>query len=155
MDEIGLATPIGVESCAALFDHPRLLHTTSAIRYPTFNRKRDGSWVRYSGSNPDILGHPELLDTIERTLLPELLAVRSALIVPLGKANRAVAHLVEGGLLERDRCVLGLPHPSPASPHRERYFREAKPRLVAQVSRLRGLQNPSSGSAHPAALSRH
>ncbi|MEJ7787212.1 MAG: hypothetical protein WKF96_20620 [Solirubrobacteraceae bacterium] len=134
MDQIGLAAHAGVETCATLFDDPGLFHTTSAIRYPTFSRKRDGSWVRYSGTTPDILGHPELVDTVEQTLLPELLALPSALIVPLGKANRAVAHLVEQGKLERERCIVGLPHPSPASPNREQYFQRAKRQLLAQVT---------------------
>ena len=153
MDEIGLAALAGVDSCAALFDDPRLLHTTSAIRYPTFKRKRDRSWIRYSGTSPDILGHPKLIETLEQTLLPELLALRSALIVPLGKANRAIVHLIDRGALERDRCVLGLPHPSPASPNRERYFREAKARLIAQTRTTpRMAQERSSGETIEIAL---
>ena len=62
LDEIGLATWLGLRSCSELFDdsHRALLHTTSAVRYPVFVRKRDGTLANYSGSGPEFVAHPWL-----------------------------------------------------------------------------------------------
>ena len=54
LDDLGLAPVLGLQSCAELFGDSAggLLHTTSAVRYPVFVRKRDGSLTNYSGSSP-------------------------------------------------------------------------------------------------------
>jgi hypothetical protein len=138
LDEIGLAACLGLRSCSELFDdsHRALLHTTSAVRYPVFVRRRDGTLANYSGSGPEFVAHPWLREMIETTLAAELSALPSAIVVPLGRANRAIAHLQELGAMDPARCLIGLPHPSPASPFRERYFQDAKAQLVSQIRRL-------------------
>jgi hypothetical protein len=138
LDELGLGTPLGLRSCSELFEdsHRALLHTTSAVRYPVFVRRRDGALANYSGSSPELMAHPWLRGMVETTLASELEALRSAIVIPLGGANHAVAHLRDLGTLDPGRCLLGLPHPSPASPFRERYFRAAKAELMSQVQRL-------------------
>ncbi len=62
LDELGLAEILGLRSCSELFEdaHRGLLHTTSAVRYPVFVRKRDGSLANYSGSSPEFVAHPWL-----------------------------------------------------------------------------------------------
>ncbi len=138
LDELGLAPILGLQSCAELFEdsHRGLLHTTSAVRYPVFVRKRDGSLANYSGSSPGLTMHPWLRGMIQATLAHELAALGSSIVIPLGQANRAVTHLRDLGAIDPARCLLGLPHPSPASPFRERYFQAAKTRLIRQVWRL-------------------
>ena len=138
LDELGLAAALGLPSCSAVFEPENLqmLHTTSAIRYPTFRRNREGDWVNYSGVSPTPADHPFLAAVVREVLLPELQGLSTAIIVPLGKANAVVEALCDEGVLPRDRCIVGMPHPSPASPHRERYFQQAKSHLRSQAARV-------------------
>ena len=138
LDELGLAALLGLRSCSELFQDSRrgLLHTTSAVRYPVFARSRDGTLANYPGSSPELAAHPWLRDMIETTLAGELSALPSAIVIPLGRASRALAHLQDQGAVDPARCLIGLPHPSPASPLRERYFQDAKAHLLSQVRHL-------------------
>lgn len=74
LNEIGLAPVLGLQSCAELLEdsHRGLLHTTSAVRYPVFVRKRDGSLVNHTGSSPGLTVHPWLRGMIQATLAREL-----------------------------------------------------------------------------------
>jgi hypothetical protein len=105
LDELGLATLLGLRSCSELFQdsHRGLLHTTSAVRYPVC-------------SNPELTAHPWLRDMIDTTLAGELSALSSAIVISLGRASRALAHLQDRGALDRGQCLIGLPHPSRRSP---------------------------------------
>ena len=147
LDQVGLAAVLGLPSCSELFgDFSRsLLHTTSAVRYPVFVRGRDGSLRNYSGSSPELVAHPWLREMIETTLANELSALPSAIVVPLGGANRAVTHLQNLGAVDPARCLLRLPHPSPASPFREQYFQAARTDLMSQVQGL----DLDAASPHP------
>ena len=138
LDELGLATLLGLRTCSELFQDPHrgLLHTTSAVRCPVFARKRDGTLANYSGSNPELTAHPWLRDMIETTLASELSALPTAIVISLGRASRAVADLQHRGVLDPARCLTGLPHPSPVSSQRERYFRDAKAHLLSQIRHL-------------------
>ncbi len=86
------------------------------MRYPVFARKGDGTLANYPGSSPELVAHPWLRDMIETTLAGELSALPSAIVIPLGRASRALAHLQDQGAVDPARCLIGLPHPSPASP---------------------------------------
>jgi hypothetical protein len=150
LDELGLATLLGLRSCSELFQdsHRGLLHTTSAVRNPVFVRRGDSTLANYPGSSPELVAHPWLREMIETTLADELSALPSAIVIPLGRANRALAHLQDRGAADPARCLIGLPHPSPASPPRERYFQDAKAHLLSQVRRL----PPDTGPPAPARL---
>ena len=63
---------------------------------------------------------------IRRLLGPELRALPDAVIVPLGKATEAVEFLCQSGQLDASRCVLGFPHPSPASARRHEIFADRR-----------------------------
>jgi hypothetical protein len=138
LDELGLAAVLGLRSCSELFDdsHRALLHTTSAVRYPVFVRSRDGSLKNYSGRSPQVASHAWLRAMVETRLASELAALPAAIVLPLGAASGAVEHLCELGVIDPARCLLGLPHPSPASPFRQRYFQAARTHLISQVQRL-------------------
>ena len=150
LDDLGLAAVLGLQSCAELFEDSgrALLHTTSAVRYPVFLRRRDGSLTNYSGSSPGLTAHSWLREMIQTTLAGELAALGSSIVIALGQANRAITHLQDLGVLDQTRCLLGLPHPSPASPFREQHFQAARARLISQVQRL----DPAAavpGAPHP------
>jgi hypothetical protein len=72
-DALGLSDLLGLGSCAELFgDHPSdLIHTTSAVRYPTFRRTGTG-WQPWNGYRISPLEHPVLRGMIVGALGPEL-----------------------------------------------------------------------------------
>lgn len=147
LDDLNLAAVLGLRSCSELFEdtHRALLHTTSAVRYPVFVRSRDGSLRNYSGRNPQFETHPWLCEMVETVLAAELSALPATIVVPLGAASSAITQLCDLGVLNPARCLLGLPHPSPASAFRERYFQAAKSHLISQVQNL----DPDAGWQRP------
>ena len=61
-----------------------------------------------------------------------------ALVVALGRAARAAVELlVDQGVLARNRCLLGLFHPSGANGWRVRQYEAQRPALSEAVTRLR------------------
>ncbi|MYC70611.1 MAG: hypothetical protein F4X17_07890 [Gemmatimonadetes bacterium] len=117
LDKIGVAERLGLASTTQLFDDAsHLLHSTSALRYPVFNRGKN-----YTGSNPPIHRSPLLKSLLTSTLLPELDQVPDALIVPLGKAVTTDALKIIGFDKER-RVLRGFPHPSGGNGHRKAQF---------------------------------
>lgn len=138
MDELELDRRLGLGSCAELFDEPSVarLHTTSAIRYPTFRRRADSTLINYNGQAPAATDHPMLNSIVNDVLVPELQRFLEAIVVPVGKASSVVERLRAQDVIARDRCIRGVPHPSPASPYREQYFQKAKGALLPQSRRL-------------------
>ena len=117
LDKIGVADRLEITSTARLFDDAsHLLHSTSALRYPVFNRGQN-----YTGSNPPIHRSPLLKSLLTSTLLPELDQVPGALIVPLGKAVTTDALKIISFDKER-RVLRGFPHPSGGNGHRKAQF---------------------------------
>ena len=136
-DAVGLAERLALSTSSELFSSrgQDALHTTSAVRYPTFERC-NGGWRNWNGYGVSALGHRVLKAMIRRVLGPELRALRHAVIVPLGKANDAVEYLCKSGELDASRCVLGFPHPSPASARRHELFAARRRKLEQQVETL-------------------
>jgi hypothetical protein len=130
LDALDLPAHLRLDSSAQLFAERRnLLHTTSAIRDAVFINGEN-----YTGHRPKLLKSPLLLTYVRRVLAPELRRVPEALIIPLGDVvAKAVQLLADEGLLERERCLLGFPHPSAANGHRHRQFKERRDVLVEQV----------------------
>lgn len=130
LDALGLRAYLGIESAASLFsEHHPLLHTTSAVRYPVFVKGRN-----YTGHSPKLLKTDTLRWYVNNVLARELQRVTHALVVPLGRAVSAMLdHLAETGQLDRDRCLLGFPHPSGANGHRAREFAERRKSLERQL----------------------
>ncbi|AZO59690.1 hypothetical protein EJ078_10920 [Mesorhizobium sp. M1A.F.Ca.IN.022.06.1.1] len=124
LDHIGLAGWLGVTSTAALWStHQRLVHFTSALRYPVFV----GS-TNYNG-HPPMTSHPSLRRMIDEFLREEAAALPNAVWIPLGpKAAVGVHHLVKSGAIAQSRVLDGLPHPSGANAERIAYFLGRKPR---------------------------
>jgi hypothetical protein len=130
LNEIGLQKALGVESCVSLFGNAtEFLHTTSAIRYPTFVRGRN-----YTGHSPEILSHPILVHFVEHVLAPELVSMPGALVIPLGKCvDTVLGSLVKAGSLDAKACLLGFPHPSGANGHRRAEFEQGRDMLSETV----------------------
>jgi len=127
LDGIGLAAALEIESTAQLFDDMHhLAGHVSAIDYPVFVHGRN-----YSGANPSLVGHPVLASLVRACLGPRVAMAPDALVVPLGKAAvAAVDFLARQDLLDRRRCLLGLPHPSGANGHRVRLYTERRAELA-------------------------
>lgn len=123
LDETPLQKALGLESCDSLFgDSSRFLHTTSAVRYPVFVRGRN-----YTGHSPELLSNTALTRFVEQVLAPELSSLPRALVVPLGMCVDAVLRsLVQVGVLNAERCLLGFPHPSGANGHRRAEFEQGR-----------------------------
>jgi hypothetical protein len=130
LDQIELPAAIGLTSCASLFEeHSELLHTTSAIRYPVFVHGKN-----YTGHSPPILKSEVLYRYAEGILLPELLAVKDSLVMPLGKSvSEVVQAFVDKGFISKERCLFEMPHPSGANGHRKKQFELSRAGMQQQV----------------------
>ncbi|MBX6370199.1 MAG: hypothetical protein IRZ04_19675 [Rhodospirillales bacterium] len=126
MDRIGVPRVLRLRSAAEMFDVRReLIHLTSALRYPVFVAGEN-----YNGA-PDMLRTPLLRRMVEVQLAEEARALPGALWLPLGpKPTAALVHLAELGVIDRDRILDGLPHPSGANAERIAYFLGRKPRTA-------------------------
>lgn len=130
LDHVGAQGALGVASCAALFDPVReLVHWTSALRHPVF------VGGNYNGT-PDMLRTPALRAMVETHLAAEARALPRALWLPLGpKPAAALRHLAALGVLDAERILDGLPHPSGANAERVAFFlgRKARQALSART----------------------
>ena len=124
LDYIGLADWIGIRSCASLWtEDGRMVHFTSALRYPVFV---DGA--NYSGQ-PSMVATPLLRAMLDDYLAAEADALSDAVWIPLGpKATDGVREIVRQGRLDGRRVLAGLPHPSGANAERILYFLGRKSR---------------------------
>jgi hypothetical protein len=114
LDGIGLASALGVETCAQLFDDRRdLADSTSALCHAVFVQGRN-----YSGS-PAIADHPVLAAAARQVLAANLAIAQRALVVPLG---RAAAQGVALAAVDPGRVLVDFPHPSGANGHRASQF---------------------------------
>ncbi len=139
LDDLGVPQLLGICSATELFGSAsHLLHTTSAVCYPTFRGA-----LNYTGSRPPLARCAFLMRYVREILASELSLLESAVFVPLGKCVATVMELLEN---ERrilyGRTLYGFPHPSGANGHRTRQFEEAKPTLRR---RLRAALNEAPG----------
>lgn len=127
LDELNLNQKLGLNTCSELFDdHDYLLHTTSMIPYPVFIHNKN-----YTGSNPRILDNEILKEYLKKYFYKEVEKLPNTLIIPLGKAVEEVLELmIEDGLIKKEQCLLGFPHPSGANGHRKKQLEENKEKLL-------------------------
>jgi len=124
LDHVGLASALGIATCATLFDPAReAVHLTSALRYPVFV-----GGANYNGA-PDMLKTPILKSMIDICLTDEARRLSKAVWLPLGpQPARALNYLCSQSLLDRRQVLDGLPHPSGANAERIAYFTGRKTR---------------------------
>lgn len=123
LDYVGASKQLGISSTATLWgEHSELVHFTSALRYPVFEKGKN-----YGGQG--ITRSRLLLDQIDNWFASECAGLPNALFVPLGDAAAsACAHLLKGGVLKEKQMLRGLPHPSGANAERIAYFLGRKPK---------------------------
>lgn len=109
---------LGLGDASELFSTARALaQTTSLLRYPVFVDGKD-----YRGK-PDMLAHPLLRDQLMRYFVPEIRQLGQAVLVGLGPVvQRVLDALVTLGLLEPDRVIRGMLHPSGQNTYRITYL---------------------------------
>jgi len=124
LDFIGLAKWCGLPSTDQLWTtRSDLAHFTSALRYPVLFK--GGNY----GGTPPIDSVPLLRGIVKEHLAQEAEALQEAVWIPLGPSvSAALDILVKGGVMDPALVLNGLPHPSPASIERIRYFLGRKPR---------------------------
>lgn len=126
LDILELNKKLGINSCGELFgSKDGLLHTTSMIPYPVFVKGKN-----YTGSNPKMLDNEILESYLRKYFYKEVEQLPNTLIIPLGKSVEEVLEvMIEEGLIKREQCLLGFPHPSGANGHRKIQFEENKDTL--------------------------
>lgn len=132
LDHVGINRFLGISSCASLFGtDANLVHYTSALRHPVFVGEEN-----YSGQ-PNMTRHPLLRQYVQQHLGAEIQALKTALWVPLGpRPAEALLSLADSNLLDRNRILDGLQHPSGANAERIAYFlgRKAKTALSTKTN---------------------
>jgi hypothetical protein len=132
LDSVGVHYALGLRNCTDLFgDGSGLVHYTSALRNPVL-----AGGQNYTG-NPAILRTPYLNSMADKWLADEVRQLPNALWIPLGKEPTAVLRsFVARGLLNGDRLLDGLPHPSGANAERIAYFlgRKKREQLSAKTN---------------------
>jgi hypothetical protein len=129
LDCVGINRWLGITSCSELFGAAsNLVQTASVLRYPVFV---DGG--NYNGT-PNMTKHPLLREQLISNFGEDLKALPNAVFLPLGdKVSDALLFLAKQGLLDSDRIISGLPHPSPANAERIAYFLGKKRREELSV----------------------
>ncbi len=123
LDELNLNKKLKIKSMSELFDkHDIMLHTTSLIPYPVFINKKN-----YTGTNPKILDNKILTSYLKKYFYKEVEKLPDAFYIPLGNAvEEVLKHMINEGLIQREQCLFGFPHPSGANGHRKQKFLENK-----------------------------
>ncbi|MDY6989239.1 MAG: hypothetical protein SWQ30_14410 [Thermodesulfobacteriota bacterium] len=119
LDGTGVPKALGIVSSEELFNgaHNKL-HSTSVLRYPVFVGGKN-----YTGHQPPVLRHPVLKRYVDEVFSVEVAMIPEGFIVPLGQAvSNVLQYLADQGILSRDRCCFGFPHPSGANGHRREQF---------------------------------
>lgn len=118
LDEIGIHTLLGVDSCTLLFStRADLVQMTSILRHPVFINEGN-----YNGT-PSMVRTPFLRDQINAYFAKEIAQLDNPIFVPLGpKVSEGLEWLAEQGIIKKDRIIQGLPHPSGANAERIAYF---------------------------------
>ncbi|MDQ1910210.1 hypothetical protein RAC89_06825 [Paenibacillus sp. GD4] len=134
LDRCGMHTAMGLSSTASLFEERReLLHTTAVIKYPVFVKG-----VNYTGHQPPV-GRSALLQRYAYEVLPtELKRLHKVkLWVPMGQAvSEVLTELAERGVVDRERCLLGFPHPSGANAHRHKQLEERREDFTSRIRKV-------------------
>ena len=139
LDDLEVPELLDVASAADLFgSSSHLLHTTSAVQYPTFFHGQN-----YTGSRPPLVRSAFLMRYVRDVLAPELSRLHAAVFVPLGKSVSAALELLETEqCIPAGRILHGFPHPSGANGHRGRQFERTKTAMRRRLEEILG-EGPS------------
>lgn len=117
LDYIGINKKLGIETCDLLFEpNCTLAHATSVLVNPVMV---DGE----SLSSLNALKRSQFLqDAVMKGFAEEVKKLPNAVFIPLGKAVDGLDFLVERGILESKRILIGLPHAAGTNIARIEYF---------------------------------
>lgn len=118
LDHWGFHDWLGLTSSSELFDQSRhLVQSTSLLRYPVFVNEED-----YRGQ-PNMLEHPLLRRHLTTHFVAEVEALDQAVFIGLGpQVQRVLNRLVAEGVLDADRVIGGILHPSGNCTYRINYL---------------------------------
>lgn len=118
LDAVGIHKWLGISSCDKLFGTASdLVQTTSVLRNPVFLKGEN-----YNGT-PIMTRNHFLQQQLITYFAEDIAALPNAVFVPLGdKVADALHFLSQKGLLDSERILDGLPHPSGANAERIAYF---------------------------------
>ncbi|MXN90930.1 hypothetical protein GR160_06785 [Flavobacterium sp. Sd200] len=130
LDELELNNKLNILSTSQLFDEQNsILHTTSIIKYPTFNKGKN-----YTGRTPLPLRTEILKNFIESNFLPEINNFENKLVIPLGTCvSKVLTKLNEDNLLNSNIYLNHFPHPSGSNGHRHKQFKDYKLQMFNQI----------------------
>lgn len=129
LDHVGLNRWLGLRTCDELFGTAaHLVQTTSVLRNPVFVGGEN-----YNGT-PNMTRHPLLCEHLLTYFGEDFKALPKAAFIPLGdKVAEALHFIADRGLLDRNRILDGLPHPSGANAERIAYFLGRKSRSAVSA----------------------
>lgn len=129
LDYIGIHRWLDIASCSDLFGPAAsLVQSASALRNPVFLKGKD-----YNGT-PNMTRNFVLREQLLTYFAEDVRALPDAVFVPLGsKVTEALMFLADQGHLDKNRVLVGLPHPSPQNIERIRYFLGQKPKESLSV----------------------
>lgn len=109
---------LGLDDSAQFFSGAaHLVQTTSLLRYPVFVDGDD-----YRGS-PDMLKHPLLRQILFDHFVAEVGEMKNAVFVGLGPmVQKVLNHLVKEGVVDKERVIGGMLHPSGNCTYRINYL---------------------------------
>ncbi len=118
LDFVGINQVLNIDSTQSLFsERSDLVHFTSALRYPVM---LDGK--NYSGT-PSMIKNPYLKAHLKKWFATECAVLPEAIYVPLGpKVAESLHWLADEGIINRNKILDGLPHPSCANAKHISYF---------------------------------
>jgi hypothetical protein len=128
MDRFLLNRIFGLKTCADLFGAAKQrAHYTSLLRYPvlhrqtrTIRRVKRTAWFDYSGGQ-NLFTTKLLVESKESDFVREIVKFGHAWLVPFGRWPAAVLRdLVARRLLDPQRILAGINHPSPGQKNRHR-----------------------------------
>jgi hypothetical protein len=114
----GVQRWLGLKDAAALFSTNRqLVQTTSLLRYPVFANAKD-----YCGA-PDMMKHPLLKKHLLDYFVSEVTELNNAVFLGLGPmVQKILDRLIDSGVIEKDRIIGGMLHPSGNNTYRLNYL---------------------------------
>jgi hypothetical protein len=120
---------LGIVSCDDLFKSKNyLIHTTSVLRFPVFIGNEN-----YNGT-PNMTKHPFLQKYLLEHFAKEVGTLENAIFLPLGpKVSDALSWLAAKGLIDKNRILDGMPHPSGANAERISYFLGRKEKSALSI----------------------
>jgi hypothetical protein len=118
LNRIGVQSWLGMASCSELFsEKANLVQNTSILRFPVFVAGEN-----YNGK-PLATRHPLLRRYLMEHFGEQCKALKNAVFVPLGdRVVEAMGYMCAEGILDRNRVLSGLPHPSTQNSERINYF---------------------------------